>query len=108
MGYVTRYQISTIEGPDRIEDVLDSLGESNFEDLFYAVDESGETNEPSKWYEHERDLILISKNYPKSVFKLYGRGSEPEDIWNKYFKDGKMQHEKARMTIPEYNPELLK
>jgi hypothetical protein len=34
----------------------------------------------------------ISRMFPEVTFVLYGEGDESNDIWYKYFKDGKMQH----------------
>ena len=108
MGYSTSYELSIIKGEDSIQDVIESLDEIEYEDFLYALDEDGDSNEPCKWYNHEDDLRNLSKKHPCSVFKLSGRGDSSGDIWSKYFKDGKMQHEQAKIVIEDYNPNLLK
>ena len=88
MAYLTHYELSIVEGADSIEKVIQEESEENFE-LSYSLDESGYTRESSKWYDHEFDLKRISMKYPNSIFKLSGEGENSEDIWDKYFKNGK-------------------
>lgn len=72
-----------------------------------ALDEAGDTEEDCKWYSHERDLKEFSEEYSGYLFTLHGEGEEVGDIWNKYFKNGKMQKAKAQIIIPEFNEALL-
>jgi len=43
-----------------------------------------------------------------SMFTLHGEGEENEDIWDKYFLNGKCQVAKAEWTIPPFDPAKLK
>ena len=36
-------------------------------------------------------MVKLSKLFPNIVFKLHGDGEEREDMWNKYFQDGKCE-----------------
>jgi len=76
-------------------------------DNFYAIDPDGGRTEACKWYEHEKDMAEFSRKFPKVLFTLKGEGEESGDIWAKYFVNGKMQVEKARVIFGEFNPALL-
>lgn len=61
-----------------------------------------------QWYEHDEDMREFSKLYPNTVFVLHGEGKENEDIWYKYYKNGKVQEEKAQITFGEFDENKLK
>ena len=65
-------------------------------------------SERAKWYDHDKDMIAFSTLFPNLVFKLTGEGEESEDIWVKYYKNGKMQHCPAKITFDPYNENELK
>lgn len=50
----------------------------------------------------------LSKLFPTALFKLHGEGEENGDIWDKYFKDGKMQECYVKMMIEDYDESKLK
>jgi hypothetical protein len=108
MGYYTRFNLSVVEGDLTIQDVLASVNEDNFTHLFWAVEEDGESRDESKWYGHEEDMIRLSLLYPDVVFKLHGEGEENDDMYDKYFKNGKMQSCYAKITYDEYDESQLK
>ncbi len=59
--------------------------------------------EPMKWYDHEKDMRAYSKGHPDIIFKLYGEGEESEDMWVEFYKNGKMQHCKAKITFDDFD-----
>jgi hypothetical protein len=61
-----------------------------------------------KWYDHEADMKLMSKKFPKTVFALCGFGEESGDIWVKYFRNGKTYKEMARIEYGPFDISLLK
>jgi hypothetical protein len=61
-----------------------------------------------KWYDHEEDLLGLSSKYPQFLFMLRGAGDDPGDIWIKYFKDGQIQSECARISLPAFDEKKLK
>ena len=106
MGYDTRYQLDIVEG-GYISDVLSLLNKSDFEEMFFAVDEHGEDANNCKWYDHEDDMKKLSLMFPDIVFDLYGEGDEAGDIWHKYFKNGKMQRCPAKICFDAYDESKL-
>lgn len=59
------------------------------------------------WYEHERDMLILSNRFPTVKFTLRGSGEENSDVWVKYFLGGKKQVCKAKITFDEFDPEKL-
>lgn len=86
MGYLTRYKLATDPYVPE-EDITAQVG-----DVFDIE---------VKWYNHEADMREVSQDYPRVLFTLEGRGEEHGDVWRKYFRDGKMQVTRARVTVIE-------
>lgn len=103
MGYYTQHNLSILGGH---WDLLESIIESDCE-MFYGLNSDGSPSDSVKWYDHENDMKHISRLYPNLVFKLEGFGEDNDDIWVKYFKDGKMQECKAKITFDEYDESKL-
>jgi len=61
----------------------------------------------TKWYEHEYDMKTLSSQLPDYVFTLRGFGEDHEDIWTKYFKNGKVQLAKTTITFDEFDESKL-
>lgn len=105
MGYNTYYDLKVYKGEKTIQEILSELNaEGKFSHLdYYAVDDNGNSYEPCHWYDHELDMKGVSKIYPDTVFVLHGEGEESDDIWNKYFKNGKMQSCYAVITFEDFD-----
>jgi hypothetical protein len=73
MGYNTHYKLVL---PDNLDDEL--LEKINR----YIQDDDGFLNmaipngEPCTWYEHENDMLMLSKIFPDVLFELNGTGEE--------------------------------
>lgn len=63
--------------------------------------------ESCKWYDHDRDMRLISQKHPETIFILEGEGEESGDIWKKYYLNGKFQTAKAVVTYEEFDESKL-
>jgi hypothetical protein len=106
MGYYTDYELEIEVGSlylPKIEPELNTLTGYTF---------TQHSNESlmllgAKWYDHEEDMLKLSKKYPKIVFSLWGCGEGPGDIWQKYFKDNKMQICRGEVVFPPFNPDEL-
>jgi len=62
-----------------------------FEDIF------GDT---TKWYDHEDDIIALSKEYPDIIFVLEGVGEEFPDAWRMWAHNGEWEKVHAEITYP--------
>ncbi len=99
MGYRTRFELEIIENNNTEIDYAEEIGElSDYGDCF---------DDEIKWYDHEEHMKEYSKKYPETVFCLKGEGDENDDIWAKYFKNGKMQVCKAKIIFDDYSENAL-
>lgn len=77
------------------DDVIEHIGFNPFSDK-------------CKWYSHEDDMRSVSNIYKDIIFVLTGNGEEKEDMWVKYFFNGKMQVENAVITYGQFDKNKLK
>lgn len=132
MGYDTRYSLTILSNDNKYKakDIVlymykkqreknwfypftyklkDLLADYMFEPDIHSNDTTFkiETSDEYTWYDHEDEMKKLSRQFPGTLFELHGEGEENDDIWNKYFKDGKMQKCYAKMVIPPYDEALL-
>lgn len=93
MGYYTSYSLKT----------SDNNAEFHKQEIGRIAEYKSVFEETAKWYDHDRDMKYYSKKYPKVIFTLLGEGEDSENLWVKYYKNGKVQHEFAIITYPEFN-----
>ena len=62
----------------------------------------------TKWNNWEGDMKELSNKYPKTLFKLEAFTRETGNKTKVYFKGGKMQICKAKITFEYYNEDKLK
>ena len=105
MGYSTCYTL-TVEG-DNDRDIITAL-RAECSNADYALDEIGEPCDSCKWYDHDDDIKSFSLKYPDVIFHLHGEGEEAADVWNTYYKNGKMQHCPAIITFEPFDENKLK
>ena len=106
MGYYTYYTMEArnIKDEDQYNTIVEEMKKVDlyaFDDHYGVFDSSEyyevthdarfDTYDETKWYDHEYDMVKLSKLFPNVIFKLHGDGEEREDMWNKYFQDGKCE-----------------
>lgn len=112
MGYETSYKLKYKweEAPTEVEELKLELGLLSKDNGFYAplMDFVNGYASACKWYECVEDMISFSKKFPKVLFTLSGKGEESGDLWIRYFKNGKVQTCRAKISYDEYDPSKLK
>lgn len=107
MGYYTKYSLDIKYNNIKESDIITHL-KGDCDEAGWALTEFGETEDSTKWYDHENDFKEFSKKYPTLLFILNGVGEEYGDTWIKYFQNGKMQECKAKITFDEFDLEKLR
>ena len=114
MGYYTRYslecqsdELMSDETAYAIEAFLDEIGV-----IHYALARSYSSGffdayEEAKWYDHEECMRVVSTQFPRILFVLRGDGESNDDMWVKYFLNGKMQAEYAKITFGDFDENKL-
>ena len=107
MGYYTDYgltvkHVSPLLKAD-LEKEVEKMG------VFCAdhgsVEEGWYTN--AKWYDHDDDMLLLSKRFPNVVFTLYGDGESSDDMWVSYYMNGAQQYASAVITYADFDENKL-
>jgi len=106
MAYYTNYKLTTDQEIEKEAMLVRELRMHN-SDAEFALNETGGTRSNDTWYQHEPDMKNFSLKYPSVLFTLCGQGDNNDDNWVKYFKNGKVQEEQARITYPEFDPSKL-
>ena len=102
MGYYTRYRISC-NSFVQVENFPFSYPDNYIDEgiTFISPDSEAVYGDSVKWYEHDEDMLELSRQFPNVTFTLEGDGEEQGDVWIKHYKDGKMKLRKAITTFPE-------
>lgn len=117
MGYYTAYTLEVevydhITGRRSTEVPADTLAEivaalDGRDVIGYALSEGLDCYDSVKWYDHDTDMIEVSKQFPGVLFCLHGEGEESGDMWDAYYLDGKTQRCHAEITYPPFDPKKL-
>ncbi len=59
------------------------------------------------WYEHDKDMKALSLHFPDMVFKLEGAGEDRDDVWVKYYHNGKVAEYRRQTFNATFNPNDL-
>jgi len=111
MGYYTSYNmdVNNVKSQAEHEAILDKLHELNV--IGYALDvgywsersksSSFYSYDEAKWYDHDADMLEISKQFPEMTFKLTGVGEDDDDRWYTLYRNGEFETIQAVVTWPE-------
>ena len=81
---------------------------NNNECAHKALDESGNTNDQTKWYDMDKDMKEFSKKYPEVLFEMERHGeSGGDDQCNYYFRNGKKQECWVELKFPDFDPDKM-
>jgi hypothetical protein len=112
MGYLTRFELTTSDRDGaKSRETCETCGHkssvSHVENIIKINDGYSPFGDDTKWYNHHDQMIEYSKRFPDVVFTLSGEGEESDDIWKKYYKDGKSQTEYAEIQVAGFNVDKL-
>jgi len=111
MGYFTQYKLDVqglvVDIEPGIEEEVIKKAREMCPMLEYAVDETGDTLDSTKWYDHKEDMLIISKAFQNIIFTLKGEGEEARDVWEKHFCNGVVQDCRASVIIPPLDTEMF-
>lgn len=85
---------------DKLFKTLESDNFCNYSPLIDFVNGNADC---CKWYEHDEDMVKLSKMFPGVLFTLRGEGEESGDLWVSYYLNGKHQLCKAEAVYPEFD-----
>lgn len=108
MGYYSDFELSVEDygkngttDRDIVNAMLDIISENKYAFYPFAYEIENETDsfngtdmtiyseETSKWYDNEEEMLELSRRVPDVILKLHVVGEEPGDISDTYFKNGK-------------------
>lgn len=119
MPYLTEYSL-TIQSPHpftapEVQAIINKLRDASL--LGYAFENDSHLPQgnrldffpafPVSWYNSQQDLCILSQAFPAFLFTLTGRGENPDDLWQRYFKNGRVQHEPAIITFSPPDAHIL-
>jgi hypothetical protein len=110
MGYYTNYSLEVkytddagvVISDNRILEPLYVIEERLTQEIAAASGYTSPFKESIKWYDHEQELLSISKKYTNVLLILSGEGEEPGDLWKKYFWNGTVKVAKAKINFDEW------
>ena len=113
MGYYTNFDLTMIPEPDeeREAEIMKAIAakiDNKDPNDISAYDAEWCLSDSLKWYDHDDDMIEVSKQFPDITFILYGEGEDNDDIWKAYYRNGEMEVVTARIIFDEpKNPIFL-
>lgn len=114
MGYYTRYRLSVLpfkseEESEQIHNFYDDVESNriyNFDSMI--LQDVLDSSDTLKWYDHDEDMLKLSKLYPLITFLLQGEGREDQvDVWRCYYKNGKSVHQDAELRFDDPDLSVL-
>jgi hypothetical protein len=126
MGYYTYHSLLIQNATKEQAGQILSYMETHDDEQFYALDwASGikdikklrgkeaqggfyiSGTDTTKWYEHDKDMVELSEQFPSVLFELQGEGENSEDLWKTYYRGGRLQHASAIIVYPPFDVSAL-
>lgn len=61
----------------------------------------------AKWYDHEKDMLALSTEFPTILFILHGAGEDEDDRWYTYYFNGMQQYAPAEIHYDDFSEQKL-
>jgi hypothetical protein len=111
MGYYTYFEI-TIPAKADIDDIIEKL-EVISDYSFTKTSENQKTKsfatvDTCKWYDYDSNMTDLSQMFPKILLQVDGEGETSNDIWRKYYMNGKSQSVEVKRVYGKPNMKKLK
>ncbi len=103
MSYETQYSLE-YDTPDDYEDIKDFILKSSDLVEFDVWALLGGGTLTASWYEHEKEVLDLSRGFPATIFILYGTGEEQGDVWKKRFINGEVEIIRATLVFSDFEP----
>jgi hypothetical protein len=104
MGYYTNY---TLTAENKDGNMVDVEKINNFLDNCYNIEASNIPEwiiEEVTWHKHEEHLLELSGLCgDNTLFYLHGEGENNLDVWDEYYRNGKMVRYVPQVIYPEFN-----
>ncbi len=111
MGYYTKYTGEVLSGANE-KDVAKAIAALDYFDCIDNPDIETIDDvigyDSTKWYDYQKDMIEVSKQFPNALILIEGKGEDNYDIWKAYFKNGKCVVYQADIVFPEFNEDDLR
>ncbi|MHC2451245.1 hypothetical protein ACUXP3_001846 [Bacillus altitudinis] len=104
MGYYTNFEVEIDKDGDLVREYVNNI--SPKKDCL--VDAFNGRGDDMKWYEHDEDVLEVSRQFPDVLITVKGVGEEYPDFWKTYFKGGKKQHCQGRVVYDEFDEKELR
>ena len=110
MGYYTKFRlrVKNADHPEFEQFERNELDANKETASGYYIRDAYYEGFECKWYDHDREMISLSLQYPSLVFELEGDGEEQGDSWRKYYVNGLRQECRAKITYDAFDPAKLK
>jgi hypothetical protein len=109
MGYYTRFSLAVYDKNQEVDDsIFPEFNNKNLYDNDLSIQNLiDDVADSMKWYDHEDDMLEISKLYPDLVFVLDGDGEEAGDVWREFYQDGKTYRWELEAKRPSFDKKKL-
>ena len=94
MGYYTHYKLA-LPSDKHMEALREICGDQ--------VDYLN-SGEGTKWYNHDEDMLALSKRFPDVLFVLDGDGETQGDVWRKFYRNGFSEEHRPSKWVPPTMP----